>query len=442
MAKRPNANCVGQGNSVPYEVQAFRVTKPGVYSFLSTQNQDGFLVLQQDYSDISNMNTSCLIGQDDYNNSGGVFYSYFTYLLTTGKDYFIASSPYANSQVMNFSTRVVGPGAVIENSALSTNTVPQMTVTGGKIYLKGKARADTTDVEIFDDKLCINKVNTGAQDLATFASGAGLETNISTTGVVTLYSRITDSEGVKPCTPIVDVCMPPTVPVAPTNLVVTPDTTTSWELGPTFTWTNNMISPCGGWLIESTIGTTSGGSEYASSWDNNGTANNKSINGIYPPGTYYFTIRTKTSTNSAVSSTLTVPFTVNLSANGVTYSGSVVSGDPTFYRPNAGFTTTHGSLMPYKVRSFTVDTTGTYKMGSRLNWDAFIYLYATAFDPAQPLVNIVTGNDDYNGTRNSYMTATLTAGVTYYFVTASYNSGSGGTYFNIIDGPGVITLNP
>ena len=138
------------------------------------------------------------------------------------------------------------------------------------------------------------------------------------------------------------------------------------------------------------------------------------------------------------------------------YSGNL-TGQPTFKRPNQGTPPTSlsnsATAVPYQTQTFTVDTTSSgYEIigrwipssgaptGANPNADGYIFLYQNSFNPASPLTNVLSGDDDYtNASRNCPLTEdgtddtacsrlpntnantlTLTAGVTYIVVASQY----------------------
>ena len=133
------------------------------------------------------------------------------------------------------------------------------------------------------------------------------------------------------------------------------------------------------------------------------------------------------------------------------YSGNL-TGQPTFNRPNGGTPPTglsnSGTDVPYQTQTFTVDTTRSgYEIigrwmpstgaptGANPNADGFIFLYQNSFNPASPLTNVLSGDDDYSNNSlncsnssgcsrlpSTNATLTLTAGVTYIVVASQFNN--------------------
>jgi hypothetical protein len=126
------------------------------------------------------------------------------------------------------------------------------------------------------------------------------------------------------------------------------------------------------------------------------------------------------------------------------------AGGPIFNRPIAGTPPNSlsgvGTAVPYNVLAFIVDQAGTYTIQSTAtnpaNWDNYTFLYATAFDPANPLVNALTGNDDNPTIGLSGFSFGLNVGTTYFLVTTGFGNSNAGIFSNSIDGPGTPSSVP
>ena len=99
----------------------------------------------------------------------------------------------------------------------------------------------------------------------------------------------------------------------------------------------------------------------------------------------------------------------------------------TFVRPNEGTppTTVGTGAVPFDSLTFTVNTSGIYTLLSQTDptRDNYTFLYANNFDPQNPLLNVVLGNDDYLGIVGiSGFTTSLVAGTTYTFVSTVIDS--------------------
>lgn len=86
---------------------------------------------------------------------------------------------------------------------------------------------------------------------------------------------------------------------------------------------------------------------------------------------------------------------------------------------------------------FTVDTAGSYTFNStQTGWDGMIFIYQNNFDSANPLVNFVAGNDDFEESGTSQILTDLEVGVSYYLVTTGYEPTDFGAFTTTISGPG------
>ncbi len=139
------------------------------------------------------------------------------------------------------------------------------------------------------------------------------------------------------------------------------------------------------------------------------------------------------------------------------YAGSfsytvVTTGQPTFNRPIAnpvGGTpiglSLLGTAVAYSAQTFSIDQAGTYTFNSLsttpVNWDNYTLLYRTTFNPLNPLLNAIDGNDDLGFIGRSGFSSVLTIG-TYVLVTTGYTNTDAGTASNSLTGPGNITATP
>ncbi|MCX6874982.1 MAG: M6 family metalloprotease domain-containing protein [Verrucomicrobia bacterium] len=158
-------------------------------------------------------------------------------------------------------------------------------------------------------------------------------------------------------------------------------------------------------------------------------------------GTPYFLV------TSGHGNTDTGAYTLNISGVGsvevtLTVPGTT-TGRPTWHRPDQNGTnppavlSTVGTAVPFDVVSFTVSASGNYAMKSTGTWDNYLFLHATGFDPANPLTNVVIGNDDFPSVGVAgFNNVTLYAGTTYFLVTSGFQNYHAGTYTLEITGPG------
>lgn len=123
------------------------------------------------------------------------------------------------------------------------------------------------------------------------------------------------------------------------------------------------------------------------------------------------------------------------------------TGGPTFQRALEDFSdlSAVGTEVAYDVYAFTVTTGGDYRVRSFAEglfqdspWDQFIFLYHGSFDPAQPLVNGVIADDNFEEVGRSGFDIALSAGTAYYLVTTGWDNDEQGRFLNIIRGPGAV----
>lgn len=139
-------------------------------------------------------------------------------------------------------------------------------------------------------------------------------------------------------------------------------------------------------------------------------------------------------------------------ANVVSLQSVLTTASPQFNRPLDGTppgglsgvgTACYYALQPFYVSapvSFTLQTTAAALTPGTAT-DTFLVLYTTAFNPAAPLTNALSANDDGGGNSLSLITYTLTAGTQYYAVITTFNTATVGsitTSFNA--GAATVTL--
>lgn len=143
-------------------------------------------------------------------------------------------------------------------------------------------------------------------------------------------------------------------------------------------------------------------------------------------------------------------------AQPITLFSGDTTGKPAWSRPFAGTPPTgiNPDSIPYEATEFYVDTAGIYTIitdtliPSTANWDGYLFLYDSSFDPTQPLVGALTGNDDTGFTptfpgicagntsnsRCSQVMFSLAANTSYFIVQTGFSSGNFGVYNASIDG--------
>lgn len=144
-------------------------------------------------------------------------------------------------------------------------------------------------------------------------------------------------------------------------------------------------------------------------------------------------------------------------ADTVSYTGNTeTSADGSWMRPDATFAMIDVDTVLYSVQAFSVTADGLYDISSiqgidsdGAQYDAFLFVYANAFDPIDPLTNGFAADDDGStGPGSSEMMGlSLSAGTTYFLVTSAFDPaptafGSGaGPFTNTISGPGDVLLD-
>jgi hypothetical protein len=124
------------------------------------------------------------------------------------------------------------------------------------------------------------------------------------------------------------------------------------------------------------------------------------------------------------------------------------SNAPTFHRPyHTGTPPTFIDERDFRFEafSFAVSATGLYtgRVSSIApsGWDNVLGLYEFAFDPSQPLQNVLVYHDDTIGLDAQFETQ-LEAGRTYVAVVTGYRPDSAGSYRLTFEGSGVVVPTP
>jgi hypothetical protein len=162
-------------------------------------------------------------------------------------------------------------------------------------------------------------------------------------------------------------------------------------------------------------------------------------------------------TGAGTIAAITIPVAGAPSPRVLTYTGNTTRG-PTYDRADTDdngnvIVSPVGTSVSYQTFSFTVGSVGDYAFIANGDYDTFLSLYAGAFDPANPLANLVDFNDDayggaYAGFNSGYLSDIsafdddLVPGIKYTLVTSGYGNQSGGFFSNAITGPGAITAVP
>ncbi|WP_245395488.1 hypothetical protein [Anthocerotibacter panamensis] len=156
---------------------------------------------------------------------------------------------------------------------------------------------------------------------------------------------------------------------------------------------------------------------------------------------------------------VTAAVALPVQAGTFTYTGDTTGG-LTFNRPevspiNGAITglSPIAQTVPYQAQGFLVSAAGVYTFTSDQLFDGFLVLYQGTFDPADSLVNALTGNDDapsapaFGFSNRSALNALLSANTRYFLVTTGFSSptfgpADAGFYQSTIAGPGTISPVP
>ncbi|AVH66471.1 PEP-CTERM sorting domain-containing protein [Nostoc sp. 'Peltigera membranacea cyanobiont' N6] len=153
----------------------------------------------------------------------------------------------------------------------------------------------------------------------------------------------------------------------------------------------------------------------------------------------------------------TAGFTLSVAVMGVkpaqafdfTYTNTTI-GQPTWTRPFVAnevniptLPSGIGTVASYSTFEFKVDTKGLYNFLSiatnPTEWDNYLFLYTDSFNPNNPLLNAVIGNDDFpKRGRSGFNNVSLTTDKNYFLVTTGYFDASQGVFENTISGSGKV----
>lgn len=133
-------------------------------------------------------------------------------------------------------------------------------------------------------------------------------------------------------------------------------------------------------------------------------------------------------------------------ADTVTWSGTLETGDPTWSRPSCAGG--GGNTEWWDAQPFTVSADGAYSFemtsSAGTGPDGYFLVYLQTFDPTAPTTGCIAEDDDSGTGLNPVLSATLTAGVTYWLLTTQccdgVTAGQEMSYTNAITGPGAVTL--
>jgi hypothetical protein len=122
------------------------------------------------------------------------------------------------------------------------------------------------------------------------------------------------------------------------------------------------------------------------------------------------------------------------------------TGDPTFTRPFEDLSglSAVGVGVHYDAYTLSPSVSGDYTFLTTGDFDTFLILYDTSFNPASSLTNAIVANDDLLSPpfTTSGFAAALDAGASYVLVVTSFAPADFGAHSTTIGGPGVVSLVP
>ena len=98
------------------------------------------------------------------------------------------------------------------------------------------------------------------------------------------------------------------------------------------------------------------------------------------------------------------------------YSSALTTTSPKFARTGSG-----SALFYYEAIQVTISVTGNYTFRSNSNTDMYGYFYFNSFNPLNPLLNLLTSNDDSGGNFQFLLTTYLQTGTIYILVATTYS---------------------
>ncbi len=134
----------------------------------------------------------------------------------------------------------------------------------------------------------------------------------------------------------------------------------------------------------------------------------------------------------------TVAFSGLLSAPALAQTDIRFEGDTTggaaFHRPATGMPPSGlgsaGTAVRYNTLFFETlgDGVADFRMDAQSHPDPFLALYSGGFDPASPLSNVLTANDDYGGSLNAFFSLGLASSTEYVLVPTGFGNSDYGTF--------------
>lgn len=129
-------------------------------------------------------------------------------------------------------------------------------------------------------------------------------------------------------------------------------------------------------------------------------------------------------------------------AGTTSYSGDT-TGNPTWNRTaGTSYLSGIGTAVPYETQVFSVSLSGNYTITSAYDqYDGYVHLYASSFDPLDQFTNLMAADDDYSTIYDAQLAdASLVSGTDYIIVNSGFDNDDFGTYTTTIAGPGDIQI--
>ncbi|CAF1075071.1 unnamed protein product [Rotaria sordida] len=124
------------------------------------------------------------------------------------------------------------------------------------------------------------------------------------------------------------------------------------------------------------------------------------------------------------------------------YAGTLSSSSPVFIQPYSFF----DDYSYFQAIQVTISTAGMYTFTSDSNIDTVGYIYGTSFDPSNPLVNLITDDDDSGDSDYQFsIDVNLQSGRTYILVVTTHGEYVRGDYSISVTGPasvGLMSITP